>query len=292
MKFLDENDQRDESETSDEETISCEEYMYEQKSGSNKENLSSINQTSTANMSGDHLKNYISQDATNTTQNALHKNSTQDSFTESDFLKILQKTKTTQEKPKTNYVHNKIYKNMRIIAKEKLELRRLKYYKFPLYIIKRDENKEWFDFWLNEWKKAFISIYKNFRDQNQKFYILYYNCVCLFEDGRVITDKNLKNKLDENEIEYKMSGEYSIVTGIDVALFFDSVINANYHKIGLLPLILSYEEFENGSMYYTNIKKETSVLYKNEISYYYFVDGYFYGGDYKNLFDNEITFDM
>lgn len=271
---------------SDDETISCEDFEYQNTlyKENQKTNLKNII-TSTA----------ITGSVTNTNETINHITQepvTQESATqESNFINILHKKKEDVQ-TKTKYASNKIYKNMRVISNKKLEIQKIKYYKFPLYIIQKTENNDWFDFWLHEWKKAFISIYKNFKELKQTFYVLYKDCIFEFNNNDVKVDKKMKYMLDENEIAYQMHMDYILVTDIDVAMLFDMLINVDYHKKVIIPFILSYSEFENGCMYYTNIKKETSVLYQNKTSYCYYVEGYFYGSDYKELFDNDIVFDI
>ncbi|KAM0678226.1 hypothetical protein BDAP_001241 [Binucleata daphniae] len=280
---------------SDDDTISCEDFEYqntlykENQKTNLKKNITSIERTNTITSSItniNEINKYITQETV--TQELITQES---AIQESNFINILHKKKEDVQ-TKIKYASNKIYNNMRVISNKKLEIQKIKYYKFPLYIIHKTENNDWFDFWLHEWKKAFISIYKNFKELKQTFYILYKDCIFEFSNNDVKVDKSIKCMLDENEIVYQMHMDYILVTNIDVAMLFDMLINVNYHKKVIIPFILSYNEFENGCMYYTNIKKETSVLYQNKTSYCYYVEGYFYGSDYKELFDNDIVFDI
>ncbi|KAM0686203.1 hypothetical protein COBT_002578 [Conglomerata obtusa] len=215
-----------------------------------------------------------------------------DVIDESVFYTILTKKKIETEITKPKYNKNKIYTNMRIISRVKLKPKIIKYYKFPINNFIKEDGTDWFRVWISEWKRAFISVYKNCKERGNKFLIQYCGMMIIFEQKKVRVEYKARSLLLQNEISFKECIDWLCLEGTDIALLFDFIINDNYCKDKILPFILSYKEFNNGMMYETEMWQKTSILHKGQMSFCFLVTGYFFGSDYEELFDNEITFNI
>ncbi|KAM0673482.1 hypothetical protein GVAV_003175 [Gurleya vavrai] len=180
---------------------------------------------------------------------------------------------------------------MKIISKKQLKLKNLKYYKFPLYSNIINDNTKWFKTWYFEWKQAFISVFKNFTEKNEKFYLQFNKKTLIFENKIIKADFEFKDFFIKNEIIFEDEQNFLIVIENDVAMVFDLIMN-NEIKNKDIPFILSFSEFENGCVSFVKVKQKSSFLNKKIMNFCYFVDGYFYGDDYKDFFDNEIIFNI
>lgn len=202
---------------------------------------------------------------------------------------------------------------MRIFSNERLPLKTMKYYKYPFNNTTRQDDSLLFKVLFTEYKRAFKSAYSNYL-QHKPFIMTYEKYIMIYDHKDVKVSRSLKQLLEENEIDYVestlstsnnsksiiMEDEYNngflnrdkeekLLIVHDVCLLFDYFVNLECPTC--LPFLLSEYEFEAGIVSYARMIEKEAVQYKDEIIYNYYVDGYFYGSDYKEYFMHDVDFD-
>lgn len=198
------------------------------------------------------------------------------------FINILKKSpiKTAAKK---KILTKTIYNNMRILSPKKLKIPEIKYYKFPFNDHTQNDKSFWYENFYMEWKCALKAVYKNFIKNDVGFYLKFGKDCIEFENKKVVVDENLRELFLKNDVQSKNM----IFEGNDIALVFDLIINYDFVNFSL-PFILCRNEFENGIMYKCKVKDLGIVQNKEKLVYNYFLDGYFWGNDYNDLFEYEV----
>lgn len=201
------------------------------------------------------------------------------------------KKKLIYKKIKKNLIEKKIYKKIKIISKKKLEIKIINYYKFPFNPYLENDNSKYFLLIQKEWFLALTNIYKLYRKNNQNFFIYFSNFFFIFEK-EIFCSNNFKNILEKKKINFIENNENNFLKIINNhEILFDFILNVELNFNEKLPFILSKNKFYNSICYSTKIIEAKKVKFKNEIKFYYLIDGYLYGPDFEKYDEEEIIFE-
>lgn len=210
-------------------------------------------------------------------------------FDESAILKSL--TKSIEKKPKKKVIiRRNIYRKLKIISKDSIKIRNFDYYKFPFNPeIENDESKL-FNLIYDEWLVALTDLYGKYVYQKQHFYVSIGNDIVIFGEN-VSCSLEFRDILERNQIKYTVVSNFLIIQMEDSPLIFDYILNIELNIMEKLPFILSKKKFTNSISYNTKIVELKRVKDKENMKWYYLIEGYLYGPDFVEYSDHELHFE-
>lgn len=212
------------------------------------------------------------------------------SFDESLILKSLSKqnVKKVTQKP---VIQKKICRAVKIISKYYLEIRKLDYFKFPFNPdITNDESKT-FNLIYEEWTVALTDVYRRFGSIGQEFYISFFGSTIIFGKNILCTNE-LQETLEKQNILFNKTGNLIEVPQTECAGLFDYILNIDVQQFNKLPFILSKDKFLNSLTYSTKVSEMKRVQYKDDIKWYYLIDGYLFAPDFSIYSEHELIFEF
>lgn len=209
-------------------------------------------------------------------------------FDDSIFFAQLLKNKVETTKNDEDRIKKNIYRRVKIISEQELKGKTMEYFKFPFNADIRNDNSKLFDLIYMEWLIAITSAFKNYRNNKAEFYVRFLDHVFIFSDI-LYCSTEFKNTLLHNEISYVEETQFLKVSGIDISMVYDYIVNYKLKLNEAVPFILSKCKFINSINYESKFTKTLMVKDRGVLKYYYVIEGYFYGSDFSEYFEKDIV---
>ncbi|ELQ74601.1 hypothetical protein THOM_2515 [Trachipleistophora hominis] len=209
-------------------------------------------------------------------------------FNDDVFIKQLVKRDTSRKVTPKKCSTMNIYRKVKIVSKNVLEGKRVEYFKFPFNTNIKKDDSDLYNLVYMEWLLAITSVYKNYKNKNEEFYVKFFDKMFIFSTA-LYCSSACKEILEQLEVEYLNEGSFLKVSGIDVALVYDYVINYEFKPKDKLPFILSKHKFTNSISYDSKFVENQLVRDRGVLKHYYVIEGYLYGHDFSEYFEEDVA---
>lgn len=218
----------------------------------------------------------------------LPKKTQEDKFDDNIFLRHLAKKEVQTERRKT-FNEKSIYKRLKIISDRELAGRCMEYFKFPFHTNIRNDKSSLFGLLYGEWLVALTAVFRNYKNSrgSKEFYVKFFDKILIFSDF-LYCSPSFKEILENNEIVYEEARPMLKVSGIDICVMYDFIVNYQLNQNEKIPFILSRHKFTNGIVYETKFQEGLQVRDKGVLKCYYVIEGYLYGCDFEEYFQNDV----
>ncbi|TBU08715.1 DUF5095 domain-containing protein [Hamiltosporidium magnivora] len=206
------------------------------------------------------------------------------------FFEILKK-KNIESKPNIKEeVHKPILDNFNIIIEEKMDIKMIKYYKFPFSDQIKVSDTQLFAQLYAEWKIAFKNVFSNYRKYSYSF-VMKFDSEFLIFDTFLQATLGMKKYFIKNDIKFEqLQNHLKILSPTDILLVYDFIINIEVNQLDNLPFIISKHEYYNSTVYETTITTLKPIKKAENIFFTYKINGYFLYEDFKEYINKQIKF--